>query len=223
MASGRVGASLAPPLFHEDCAGLDIGVGVRETRGDVGREERRQRAAAGRVVPNDGLGPLRGQDKDGADSELVCVGGTSRVRSGTHDADGCGVAMRARQIGRSVSSVVTHSHERGGRKGVRDRGREIASHQYDDVIVERTGRVHQVGRKGGGRVADMKVVFISLDHKEDDERGARGLGGYSVFANCLCGGRSPANDTLQSSVIRHRDSPLRGIREVVGNRCGGHS
>ena len=99
VAGGRVGASLAPPLLHKDCAGLDIGVGVRETRGDVGREERRQRAAAGRVVPNDGLGPLRGQDEDRADAKLINVRGAGRMRSGAYYAGDSGVTMRASQVG----------------------------------------------------------------------------------------------------------------------------
>ena len=41
VASGSVGAGLAPPLIDEGGAGLDVGVRVGETRGDVRREERR--------------------------------------------------------------------------------------------------------------------------------------------------------------------------------------
>ena len=73
-------------------------------------------------------------------------------------------------------------------------------------------------------MANVNVVFISLDHKEDDERGACGLSGYRVLASCLIGGRSPTNDTLQGHVIRHRlTSPSRCVREVVRNTGGVHS
>ena len=93
----------------------------------------------------------------------------------------------------------------------------------DDVIVEWAGRVEQIRREGSGRMANMDVVFISLDHKEDDERGAGGLSGYCVLANCLIGGCCPTNDTLKGHIIWYGQSPSRCIREVVRNTGGGHS
>ena len=86
VASGVVGTGLAPPLLDKGGVGLDIGVRVGETRGDVRREEGRKGAAPRRVVPDNGLGPLRGHDKDGPDAELVCVRCSGGVRSRADDA-----------------------------------------------------------------------------------------------------------------------------------------
>ena len=120
----------------------------------------------------------------------------------------------AREMGRGMSAVVIQSEETVGRQGVRDGRREVTSHKDDDMVVERTARIESVSGEGGGRVADVDVVFISLDHEEDDKRGACGLSGYSVLANCLIGERCSTNDTLQSRVIRHRHGPSRRVREM---------
>ena len=70
---------MAPPLLDEDGSGLDIGVGVGEAGRDISREEQGKSAAPCRVVPNDGLGPLRGNDEDGSYTELVRVCGSGSV------------------------------------------------------------------------------------------------------------------------------------------------
>ena len=135
-----------------------------------------------------------------------------------------GMAERSGEVSGGVRSIVGHPSEGGGWQGIRDGGRKVAAHKPDDVIVEWAGRVKQIRREGSGRMAnDVNVVFISLDHKEDNERGAGGLSGYCVLANCLIGGRCPTNDTLQGRVVRHGHSPSRCIREVVRNTSGGHS
>ena len=133
------------------------------------------------------------------------------------------MTVGARKMGRGVSSVVVQPSKRAGWQGVRDGRREVTSHQDDDMAVEGTARVECVSGEGGGRVANVDMVFISLDHKEDDERGACGLSGYSVLANCLIGERRSTNDTLQGCVIRHRHGPSRCVREMVRNIGGGHS
>ena len=90
------------------------------------------------------------------------------------------------------------------------------------MAVEGTGRVEGVGGEGGGRVADVDVIFTPLDHEEDDKRGTGGLSGHSVLANRLIGERRSTNDSLQGRVIRFRHVPTRCVREVVRDTGGGH-
>ena len=95
-----------------------------------------------------------------------------------------GMAERSGEVSGGVRLIVGHASESGGWQGIRDGGREVAAHQHDDVIVEWAGRVEQIRREGSGRMANVNVVFISLDHEENDERGAGGLSGYCVLASC---------------------------------------
>ena len=122
-----------------------------------------------------------------------------------------------------MSAIVIQSEESVGRQRVRDGSREVTSHEDDNVVVERTASVERVSGEGGGRVADVDMVLISLDHEEDDKRGSCRLSGYSVLANCNIGERCSTNDTLQSRVIRHRHGPSRRVRKMVRNTSGGHS
>ena len=133
------------------------------------------------------------------------------------------VNVGAREMGRGMSAVVIQSEESVSRQGVQDGRRKVTSHEDDDMVVERTTGVERVSGEGGGRVADVDMVLISLDHEEDDKRGSCGLSGHSVLANCLIGERCSTNDTLQGSVIRHRHSPSRRVREMVRSTGGGHS
>ena len=169
------------------------------------------------------FGPLWQCHEDGLNAVLVSVSGSSYVGPCLDHLRVSGVAGWPRKVGRVVRSIVGHPKEGVGRQGIGDRGSEVTAHEHDHIIVERA--IEQVSRKGSGRMAnvDVPLVFISLYHEEDDERRAGGLSGYIVLANCLIGGRCPTNNTLQGRVIGYGHSPMRRIREVVRDTCGGHS